>query len=182
MSLAELRAIAAPPTAPQGTGDARRWAAVEQRLGLRLPPDYRDLVDTYGAGRFGNFITVFTPFVDNGYVNLLTQDTLALDAYRVMRADFPETAPDPVYPEPGGVLPWAQTDNGDVVYWRTDGPSERWPVVVIESRFGMHEQYTLTTTAFLAKLLDGTLGSEILPARPGRDRSPRFEPLACQGA
>jgi hypothetical protein len=177
VSIAELRRLAPAPAWPLGSGDEQRWLLAENKLGLRLPTDYKDLVQTYGSGRFGNFLTVFTPFVSDGYVNLLTQDTLALDAYREVRAALPHAAPYPAYPEPGGVLPWAQTDNGDVVYWLTEGPSDSWPIVVIEARHGSYEQYALSTTEFLARLLEGTLNSRILPARLGGNVSPRFAPL-----
>ena len=37
------------------------WAELEQRLGFRLPSDYKALVETYGPGIFGGFIHVFQP-------------------------------------------------------------------------------------------------------------------------
>jgi hypothetical protein len=92
----------------------------------------------------------------------------------------PIAAPYPAYPETGGVLPWAQTDNGDVVYWLTEGSSDSWPIVLIEARHGSHEEYTLSTTEFLARLLAGTLNSKILPARLGENGTPRFAPLTSE--
>ena len=45
-----------------------------------------------------------------------------LAAYRQTRARFPERLPLPPFPEQGGVLPLGRTDNGDELYWVTQGP------------------------------------------------------------
>lgn len=45
------------------------------------------------------------------------------------REDFSEQVPFPLWPEPGGLLPWGSTDNNDHVFWLTIGEPDRWPVV-----------------------------------------------------
>jgi SMI1-KNR4 cell-wall len=164
VTLQRLRQVAAPPPAPSGTGTPEEWAAAERALGLELPGDYKELVRTYGSGKFANFIFVYTPFTSNPYSNLLEQRGLNLAAYKTMRAQAPRTAPYPAYPEPGGVLPRAHTENGDVLYWLTEGPPDQWPIIVIETRHGSLQQYDLTTTEFLAQALEGRLGPDIFPS------------------
>jgi hypothetical protein len=163
VSLSDLSQRVPPPPRPVGTGSPPEWQAVEAKLGLELPDDYKQMVGTYGLGRFADFLTIFTPFAKNEYVNLLAQPELSLEAYRALRADHPQIAPFPAYPEPGGLLSWAQSDNGDVVYWLTEGNAATWPIVLIESRHGMIERYDVPTTDFLAQVIEGSLPTRILP-------------------
>ena len=51
--LDRLRRLIPPPA---GDGHHRDWAAVEERLGLPLPQDYKDLVDLYGGGQFSDHV------------------------------------------------------------------------------------------------------------------------------
>ena len=171
MSLSDVSRRVPPPAQPVGAGSAPEWRAAEAKLGLELPVDYKQLVSTYGLGRFADFLTIFTPFADNEYVNLLAQPELSLEAYRALRAGHPDVAPYPAYPEPGGLLSWAQSDNGDVIYWLTEGSADTWPIVLIESRHGMIERYDVPTTDFLAQVLDGRLPTRILPRDLNEDAS-----------
>ena len=54
MSVEELMAVVAPPAHPRDVGDLAAWAAVEERLGTRLPADFRDFVFRYGTGIFND--------------------------------------------------------------------------------------------------------------------------------
>jgi hypothetical protein len=157
MTLSHLRQVAPPPTAPVGAGTPQQWTIVEAELGLELPADYKALVDTYRAGKFADFIFVYTPFARNPSLNLLDQRELNLAAYKTMQVEAPNSAPYPAYPEAGGVLPWAHTENGDVLYWLTVGPSDAWPTIAIGSRHATQQRYDLTTTEFLAQVIEGTL-------------------------
>jgi hypothetical protein len=46
-----LRELAGPPPVAVPAVD---WAEVHARLGFRLPADYRELIDTFGPGTFGD--------------------------------------------------------------------------------------------------------------------------------
>jgi hypothetical protein len=176
VTLAHLRQLAAPPHTVGGTGTPEDWTTAESALGLQLPGDYKALVSTYGAGKFADFIFVYTPFASNPYVNLLEQRGLNLAAYKTLRMEVPQSAPYPAYPETGGALPWAHTDNGDMLYWLTEGPSDTWPVIVIESRHSAVERYDLPTTGFLARLLAGELDTRILPDDLHEGNARGFDP------
>jgi hypothetical protein len=100
-----------------------------------------------------------------------------LAAYRQTRARFPDRLPLPPFPEPGGVLPLGRTDNGDELYWVTDGHPDGWPVALVESRAALQELHPMPVTGFLAALAANQLASSILPADVlGRPRH-RFTPL-----
>ena len=48
--LSRLHALVPPPANPfYSSGD---WSLVEQELGLRLPDDYKQLIESYGQGMF----------------------------------------------------------------------------------------------------------------------------------
>jgi hypothetical protein len=104
------------------------------------------------------------PFLEPGSF-LARLEHLILQHEREMRAEFPEYYPFRVYPEPGGLFPWATTVNGDTLYWLTDGLAEAWPVVVWESRGPEHVVYPFEATEFLQRWLSGALECPVFPRR-----------------
>jgi hypothetical protein len=61
------------------------------------------------------------------------------------------------------VLPVGRTDNGDGLYWVTDGDPDGWPVALLESRAALQELHRMPVTGFLAALATNQLPSRILP-------------------
>jgi hypothetical protein len=157
MSLARLHEIAPPPDEPVlARGD---WAALERELGASLPPDYKDLIHSYGHGCFGDFLYISSPFAtDNN--SLLERAKVTLEQGR--ENIVADANPFAVFPDPGGQFPWAHTSNGDRIYWLTQGPVEQWKIVVWECRAPVHSVHSCRTTDFLARLLSGTLACPIL--------------------
>ena len=51
---------------------------------------------------------------------------------RSFRYKFPERYVFPIYPERGGLFPWAETKNGDVLFWITQHKPDDWPTLVKE--------------------------------------------------
>jgi hypothetical protein len=157
MSIDTLKALVPPPPAPQETGTAQEWPAIEQQLGTALPDDYKALIQSYGSGGFNEFIYVHNPFAANPYRNLLALKETILDAYRTSQQNFPDEYPEPAFPQPGGVLPWARSDNGDEFFWRTEGDPNQWTVLVLKARNANQYRYALSTTDFLVQLLSNQL-------------------------
>lgn len=172
VSIFELEAVV-PPPASESPVEPSAWSEAERRIGTPLPKDYRDLVDRYGAGRFSDFLSVFTPFSGNPHADLLVQMDRQLASLRELRANG-EHAPYPIFPEPGGLLPFAITDNGDVLHWATNGPPDAWRVVVNEARSPVYELHDTDMTGFIAGLLSKSRESAILP----RGLAPRFSRFA----
>jgi hypothetical protein len=175
MSLIELREVVEPPLAPLERGTPEEWIAAERSLGTSLPDDYKALIDAYGTGSFNDFIYVLNPFAANENLNMVQRRKPLLDAYRTMKRSTPEQLPDPAYPEPGGLLPWAVTDNGNVFYWHTAGDPSAWQLVIFDGDHVEHERYELSTTTFLAQLLSGEIQSELLPEDLLEDDAQYFE-------
>jgi hypothetical protein len=167
--LAELIAVAPPPRDPVASwGD---WGSLERRLGLELPEDFKALIETYGSGSFSDFLVPINPFRGTG-LEWADRNILRFD--REIRAEFPREMPYPIHPEPGGILPWATTDNGDVLYWLTAG--DTWPILVRDSRGPETAVYPFGAAEFLLRWLSGKL---VCPIFTGWDvqSNPGFYPV-----
>jgi len=97
-----------------GRAEVVDWVAVEQRLGHRLPADYKRFVETIGPGRYGN-ILVANPNGPKGDVPGLFD--LAASARESLARRY--VNPPPVAPDPGGILVWGQAPHGWFCGWAT---------------------------------------------------------------
>ena len=155
----DLVRLVPPPPRPQwAEGD---WGAVAAELGLDLPADFKRLVGAYGAHRFADFLTPLTPF--GGPDLLVGPAKRLLDQERGFRAKHPDACPYPFYPEPGGLLPWAGTDNGDRVCWLTAGPPDGWTVVCWNPRGWYYDAHPVGAVEFLAGWLSGRISTSVFP-------------------
>lgn len=164
--LDRLVRLAPPPDRPLGAGELGAWSEVEDRLGLRLPADYRDFATRYGSGTFDEFLLVLTPFADKPGLRLEDYGATMLTTMRDFRASGSEELPYPLQPDPGGLLPWGYTGNGDWGYWIADPPSEpdRWRIVLNGSRSTEWWEHPGPLVAFLADVLSGIVRVPFLPA------------------
>jgi hypothetical protein len=127
-ALARLGSLAPPPANRPVRPD---WAGPETRLGLQLPRDYQALVETYGAGKFDDYLVVYTPGSPRDTIDLecqLASGTKRLAYHQAHNEQLP-------YP-PEDLLQIAGTDNGESIYWaRTPGARpDDWTIVVNAAR------------------------------------------------
>ena len=155
------------------------WDAVEASIRNRLPDDYKDFIEKYGTGRIDRFVRVLSPVAENVNVNLLTYGTNLLRAFRehkVAMAMRSRSFPFALFPEPGGLLPWGYSDNGDVFFWRTgDANPNNWRVVVSDGRASLWEQFEGTMSAFLCALLSRQYESKIVSDEEFPSNAPKFD-------
>jgi hypothetical protein len=175
--LERLLRLLPPPADPVEPARPDGWAAVERALGTGLPGDFKAFTQRYGSGTVDDFLYLFNPFAAGKDGNLVAEKDRVLAAYRQTRARFPDRLPLPPFPEPGGVLPLGRTDNGDELYWVTDGDPDGWPVALVESRATLQEVHQVPVTGFLAALAANQLVSRILPEDVLGRPSHRFTPL-----
>ncbi|GAA4485207.1 hypothetical protein GCM10023191_009490 [Actinoallomurus oryzae] len=158
--LDRLRRLIPPPA---GDGHHRDWAAVEERLGLPLPQDYKDLVDVYGGGQFSDHVGLLVPPPTRIGSELVTYNDGHmgdLDSLWSILDDRPaELAADDLR-----LVVWADTIDADSLNWlvRPGEPPERWPVAVLHCDLGDCELYPMTCTEFLAGLFSREFESEII--------------------
>jgi hypothetical protein len=162
-AFADLCKAVPPPDNPFEAGSAEGFTAVEGRLGLALPTDYKSLIGAYGTGSWKGFLWVLNPFASNRYLNLFEQAQRQLEAERTIRADWPKDVPFALYPDPGGLLPWAMTDNGDRLYWLTEGRPDTWDTVVYESRGQKYDSHRMSCCEFLRRWMGGQLRVSVFP-------------------
>ncbi|MFL5882793.1 MAG: hypothetical protein ACJ782_22565 [Actinomycetota bacterium] len=175
--LERLRRLLPPPAHPVEAGRPDGWAEVEAALGTGLPSDFKAFTELYGSGTIDGFLYLSNPFTQGQDGNLLVERDRVLAGYRQTRARFPERLPWPPFPEPGGVLPLGRTDNGDELYWVTQGQPDGWPVALLEARAAVQEVHPMPVTGFLAALAANQLTSRVLPDDLLGRPSHQFTPL-----
>ncbi len=110
-------------------------ADAEKELGTSLPADYRAIVEIYGAGAFVDFLRVAGPQW------IVGEGMKVLDSERSSRAQFPSQMPFAIWPEPGGLLAFGTTDNGNRLFFETMGKPDTWRVIVWASRDEQHDVF-----------------------------------------
>ncbi|BAC74471.1 hypothetical protein AQJ43_16405 [Streptomyces avermitilis] len=148
------------------------WAAVEKWLGLRLPGEYKRLIDRHGPMDFGEYVWIHGPCAEEGrfdYGDWLREKHRAA---RIELRDLPEDERYAVHPAPGGLLAWGCSRGSDVFFWDTSSSDDpdRWTVVVRHSGSvpgsGLRNwhPYDLTLGAYLRHTVRDTWE---LPSPPG---------------
>ncbi|MCX4961616.1 SMI1/KNR4 family protein [Streptomyces virginiae] len=67
-ALARLLEIAPAPDEPL----QKDWGHVERRLGVRLPADYKELIQVYGGSNWDDYLYVLEPDCPNRHYDLVT--------------------------------------------------------------------------------------------------------------
>jgi hypothetical protein len=136
-----LKSVLTPPIQPTYTGTPESWRQVERQLGYILPHDYKLYIDTFGEGSVDGYVIIFDPFSVNGVSNYPAYPEAILEVYRseYMSTDWKIEVYGKVknqksmvkyWPEKGGLLPFGMTNNGDFLFWRTNGPPDQWTIVI----------------------------------------------------
>ncbi|MFJ9777884.1 SMI1/KNR4 family protein [Kitasatospora sp. NPDC101157] len=138
------------------------WRQVEAELGTALPEDFKLLRELYPTFGLGDFLGVSGP--ERGHEQFWVQGMRsALEDVEEQCAQADLAVPLHPYPAPGGLLPWAGSNQGDFFLWTTDpaGPQE-WTVTVA-SRSSVWWRYTGGAVQFLADLVTGAVEPWALP-------------------
>lgn len=176
----ELQRLVPPP--PGGGPPSPAWAEVSARLGIGLPADYVELIETYGGGQFDDYLYLLEPFAANDSYDLVREAGVRAEAFELL---WSGGEPRPSFLGAPGqrLLPWASTDNGEFCYWLV-APGiapDRWPVVVNEGRGPGWEHFDLGCAAFLLAVLRRRVDSEILMDEDFPADLHSFRPLASFG-
>jgi hypothetical protein len=152
--LARLARIMPPPGKPTATGSAKGWKALERRLGMTFPEDFKQFIGRYGAGEINGFIRIDNPFHFGNLDEYEKVVRRSLEAHRRLRKDDPKAWPYPAWPAAGGVFPLGSTANGDELLWRTTGKSGEWTVLLWSRGGDGFQDCGCGWTAFLRRLFE----------------------------
>ena len=149
--LRELTALLLPPPLPVATGSRHAWGALESRLGIRLPSDYKWFISTYGAGRLEEFVWILSPFEPPAGHGTLEAELAAHRAWHATGL---------VEGEPDGLIPWALNEDRGTCFWETnEHDPDRWTVLqIIEDDI---RRWPENMTTFLLKVLKGDHVSDV---------------------
>lgn len=180
-SLERLGSQVPPPQSPvRADGD---WAEFSRRNSFLPPSDYRALVRRYGAGTFGDWLLLIEPF--HPTIPFIAAAARECQDLRGVQRQFPDFYPAwPIWPHPGGFLPWAMTGTGDHIGWRTEGDADDWTVLLWTRDGDDSREFRLRTVPFLLGLVERSVGDPAFDyddADPtSADSRPRFRPAPDQ--
>ena len=137
---------------PAGRVVRIEWDAVAVRWGTRMPADYREFMDIYGAGTVSESFNIVWPLVpprSGDHTDDLAGNT---EVGRYLQDGGPE---EQVRVE--GWIAWAYDVSANRLYWDTSsGDPDQWTVVRLD-RSGGWDDSGLTTTEYLAAFLAGAM-------------------------
>lgn len=163
-SLIRLEGLVLPPDYPVGgDGDWKRFWSVN---GFKPPEDYTMLIREYGVGTFAGWLRLIQPF-DH------TRPFVDLAAAVARRLPVNGAAP-PVWPDPGGFLPWAEVVGGDCVGWRTNGRPNDWTTTYWDHT-GTTTDFETDAIGFLVAVAEGAI--QVVGGNPFSRPGAKFEPL-----
>ena len=133
--------------------DLQKWIEAELQIGIELPLDYKEFINAYGTGSRNDFMWILTPFDKSEYINFTTMGPKICKAYVTSKLTCPDYFKHDVFPTTGGILPWGYTENGDELYWLTEGNSNEWKIIVYESRSSDFYEYNMGMVQFIYELI-----------------------------
>lgn len=154
-----LKLVPTPGEAADRPTDAE-WRATESKFGA-LPNDYKNFVSRYGSGRIDGFLFIFNPSAKNKFLNLIYQVDLQLEVLRDISVT--ESLPYGFFPDPGGLLPVGATENGDMLYWLTEGAPDSWKIVVNSARSPDWEVFSCGLMRFVVGVLSKSIRCNSFP-------------------
>ena len=154
-----------PPAKAVGKPVDADWQATEEAVRSPLPPDFKAFVSLYGAGQIDGFLNLLDPAASQEAVRYAPAMERLLGGLRELRESVPSEIPHALHPEPGGLLPWAFSDNGDVFFWDTGhaDPAD-WSIVIGEGGGPRWATHPGPVTSFLSALLGGSVRLPFLPS------------------
>lgn len=152
-SLMRLESLVPAPADPvRSYGDWKRFTSLS---GFPPPDDYRMLISKYGAGSFAGWIFLIEPF--NPTWPFMTVVQAKCEELRSAQRRAPTTYPAwPIWPDPGGFLPWATTDGGDHIGWRTLGRPSQWTTLFWDRSGKGSTEYPVGTVDFLVNVFENS--------------------------
>lgn len=157
--MSNLLDILSIPEEPVDAGSPSSWDFVEEKVGIKLPNDYKNFINTYGTGWIGRFLYIWSPFTNTSYANFLINYPQRLEWWKEGQLPYP------LYPETNGVLPFAATKDGDTLCWITKGLPDEWHICIFDPRSPDYDHYPFGLDEFLYRLLTGKIHGKTISSK-----------------
>lgn len=169
--VAELTIRAGSPSAEECD-----WGAVNSKLGVVVPEDFRELVDLGCGGVWYGHIAVSRPGDPIADRDLLD----ARDQFEDLKYFWERGERPPVDPMPESVIlvAWASAGGGEGLYWWVDleAPDAEYSVIIGTEDGHSWEHYEMGAAEFLLRLGDQSIVSDILAPELLDFEGPAFTP------
>jgi hypothetical protein len=182
-SLETLIKLEPPPSKPIAPGTPDRWREVENRLSLRLPNDYKSLMNIYGVGHWLDFVEIMNPFQpwqhasSPDFFGWARKRLEGLDEGHNFRPGF--SAPFLSHPSPHGLFPFAYDDDGGTLCWQVSGRPDSWRIICLDHKMsGRFDRFDMSLTGFLVALLKDEIFPRTFKENIFPIRHPAFKPDA----
>ena len=158
---ARLEAIVRPPGTMGHVFSRDDWTTLERTLGTSLPGDVVEMHERFGSGWFGDHVIMPLLPAERGVLSLIPSHTEAASILQVLIDDGVLAGANAAYPVQGGLLEWADSGNGHMWFWRTDGESKDWTVVAVPEGYDQPiYRYDMGATGYLGALLSGDIDDD----------------------
>jgi len=163
-SIRELSNLVSPPDHLIDKPSKAVWSKFEKEMQLKVPEDIKQLLETYGSGRFSDFLHLLVPDANNKYLCMKYKNDEFSTYYnncQELAGEEDPLSPYAVHPQQAGLVLWGVTDNGNFLFWYPQGNSYK--TVLTDWRLHLWEDYETNATDFLLQLFSGKLVSDVFP-------------------
>ncbi len=135
------------------------WAPIEADLGFRFPSEYKEYVSYFPPGSHGGVIDPVHPGLREGGLTLPGRIRLLAELFRDEATSASGSMP--FYPDPGGLIPWADHQGNSALCWLPDGEDpDAWPVYAVNDA-NAHELLPGSTIEALIAVLRSEAGRSV---------------------
>lgn len=170
----KLQELLTPPARPLRCGTLKNWRVLHEKIDFQFPDDFLEYGKLYGTGlinisKYG--LKVANP-LDPNYVKWILSRGKSLSTI----GDPPELRSFNYYPEPGGLVPFAENMSGELIFLQR----RRTAVKVVSMPLGEPDRATIypcSFSEFLVKLITQKLDPPYFPVQHLDDFEITFEKL-----
>jgi len=157
----KLLQISPPMSSPSSISKTLDFVEIERKLKREVPEDFKQILNCYILGSFVDFIWILSPFSENPNLNLFEHLAYENEMFEESLGNEDESFEFELWPSTVGIIPWATTANGDVIYWRT--VSSLVQVVVRESRSFNFQIFPFGISKYLVDILTKQISVDCFP-------------------
>jgi hypothetical protein len=132
------------------------WEDLERGLGVRLPADYKQVVDRYGPVQLNSHLFLCHPSTSRwnlaAWMRETTEQFAASDLGDAECPGFPDG---PVFGSPAGLIPLVDSDRGEYVFGVAGEPQEEWRILACDGDEQDFYEYRMGFSEWLYRYLVG---------------------------